>query len=81
MAILSPALARQAYNVSAIREMARRALPRPVFDFSDGAAEDERTLRRNEAAFADYDFVPEPLRGAAKRDLSVSLFGKTLSMP
>jgi L-lactate dehydrogenase (cytochrome)/(S)-mandelate dehydrogenase len=81
MAILPPALARQAYNVKATREMARRALPRPVFDFSDGAAEDERTLRRNEAAFADYDFVPEPLRGAAKRDLSISLFGKTLSMP
>lgn len=81
MAMISPALARQAYNISATREMARRALPRPVFDFSDGGAEDERTLRRNEAAFADYDLVPEPLRGAAHRDLSTTLFGKRLSMP
>lgn len=81
MAILPPALARKAYNVRATRDMARRTLPRAVFDFSDGAAEDERTLHRNEAAFADYDFVPEPLRGAATRDLSTSLFGKTLSMP
>jgi L-lactate dehydrogenase (cytochrome) len=81
MAVLSPSLARQAYSIKATRELARRALPRPVFDFSDGGAEDERTLRRNEAAFADFDLVPEPLRGAAERDLSTVLFGKTLSMP
>lgn len=81
MAILSPALARQAYSVGAVRDLASRALPRPVFDFSDGGAEDERTLRRNEAAFREIDLVPEPLRGAATRDLSTMLFGKTLSMP
>ncbi len=78
---LSPSLARQAYSIKATRELARRALPRPVFDFSDGGAEDERTLTRNEEAFADFDLVPEPLRGAAQRDLSTVLFGKTLSMP
>ncbi len=72
---------RAAYSVAAMRGLARRALPRPVFDFADGAAEDERTLRRNEAAFADYDLVPRPLDGAAERDTSVTLFGKTLSMP
>ena len=81
MAKLSASLARQAYSIGATRELARRALPRAVFDFSDGGAEDERTLRRNEEAFADFDFVPEPLRGAAQRDLSTVLFGKTLSMP
>jgi L-lactate dehydrogenase (cytochrome)/(S)-mandelate dehydrogenase len=78
---LSPALARRAYSIDAIRDLARRALPRQVFDFSDGGAEDERTLRRNEAAFADVDLIPEPLRGAAERDLSTRLFGRTLSMP
>ena len=71
MATLSPSLVRQAYSIKATRELARRALPRTVFDFSDGGAEDERTLRRNEEAFADYDLVPEPLRGAATRDLSM----------
>ena len=81
MAILSPSLARQAYSIKATRELARRALPRPVFDFADGGAEDERTLLRNEEAFADFDLVPEPLRGAGQRDLSTVLFGKTLSMP
>ena len=81
MSTLSPSLARQAYSIAATRELARRALPRPVFDFSDGGAEDERTLRRNQEAFADVDLVPEPLRGAGERDLSTVLFGKTLNMP
>lgn len=81
MTTLSASLARQAYNIAATRELARRALPLPVFDFSDGGAEDERTLRRNVEAFADFDLVPEPLRGAATRDLSTVLFGKTLNMP
>jgi L-lactate dehydrogenase (cytochrome) len=79
--MLSPSLARQAYSIKATRELARRALPRPVFDFADGGAEDERTLIHNEAAFADFALVPEPLRGAAQRDLSTVLFGKTLSLP
>lgn len=81
MAILSPSLARQAYSTRATRDLARSALPRAVFDFSDGGAEDERTLLRNEAAFGDYVLVPEPLNGAAQRDLSTVLFGRTLAMP
>ncbi len=64
-----------------MRELARAALPRPVFDFADGAAEDERTLRRNEAAFADVALLPRPLNGASERDLSLTLFGQTLALP
>ncbi|MFN4143860.1 MAG: alpha-hydroxy acid oxidase [Aestuariivirga sp.] len=71
----------KAYSVDAMRELARAALPRPVFDFADGGAEDERTLKRNEAAFGAVDLLPQPLRGAATRDLSLTLFGKTLSLP
>ena len=72
---------RKAFNIGAMRMIAKRALPQPVFDFADGAAEDEIALRRNEAAFADYNLVPRPLQGAEKRDLSVTLFGKTISLP
>jgi isopentenyl diphosphate isomerase/L-lactate dehydrogenase-like FMN-dependent dehydrogenase len=61
--------------------MAQRALPRPVFDFADGGAENEHTLRRNEAAFAQVELLPQPLRGAAERDLSVELFGRRLALP
>ena len=46
-------LRRRAYSVAALRALARRRLPRMVFDFVDGGAEEERTLRANEAAFAE----------------------------
>jgi isopentenyl diphosphate isomerase/L-lactate dehydrogenase-like FMN-dependent dehydrogenase len=69
------------YSVAAVREAARRILPRPIFDFADGGAEDERTLRRNERAFEDVALLPRPLRGAAVRDQSLMLFGARLSMP
>lgn len=72
---------RKGFNVAAMRDLARSALPRPVFDFADGAAEDEWTLRRNEAGFDGIAFRPRPLQGAAERDLSTTLFGSTLSMP
>ena len=77
----APAWQRRAYSIDALRGLARGALPRPVFDFADGGAEDEFTLRRNEAAFDDLRLLPQPLRGAAERDLSVALFGKRLSLP
>ncbi|QJP16050.1 alpha-hydroxy-acid oxidizing protein [Starkeya sp. ORNL1] len=72
---------REAISVAALRLMAKRALPTPVFDFSDGGAEGERTLRRNEEAFAHYAFLPRPLNGPGHRDQSVRLFDMDLSMP
>lgn len=81
MTVAVPAWLRRAYSIDSLRQMARGALPRPVFDFADGGAEDELTLRRNESAFDDIQLLPQPLRGAAARDLSVTLFGKRLSLP
>jgi L-lactate dehydrogenase (cytochrome)/(S)-mandelate dehydrogenase len=52
-----------------------------VFDFCDGGAEDEITRARNEAAFADWEFLPTPLNGTADRDQSVELFGERLALP
>src|SRR5258707_10971069 len=72
---------RAGYSIAAMRELARRTLPLPVFDFADGGAEDERTLRRNEAAFSSVDLVPRPLDGAAERDLAIELFGHRLGLP
>ncbi len=76
-----PAWRRRGYNVARMRALARSVLPRPVFDFADGGAEDEKTLRRNEAAFSDFDFLPRPLHGSPARDLSVNLFNKSLALP
>jgi L-lactate dehydrogenase (cytochrome)/(S)-mandelate dehydrogenase len=72
---------RRAISVAAMRALARTKLPQPIFDFADGGAEDELTLRRNESAFDDIDLLPRPLSGAATRDLSVELLGKKLSLP
>ena len=41
----------QAFSIDELRERAKRRLPRAVFDFFDGGAEDEQTLRENRAAF------------------------------
>jgi L-lactate dehydrogenase (cytochrome)/(S)-mandelate dehydrogenase len=76
-----PSWQRRGYSVGAMRALARAALPRPVFDFADGGAEDESTLRRNEAVFDEVELLPHPLSGAATRDLSVALFGRRLALP
>jgi L-lactate dehydrogenase (cytochrome)/(S)-mandelate dehydrogenase len=68
-------------SIRLLREAARRRLPQPIFDFADGGAEDEVTLRRNEEAFARWRFLPRPLEGAGNRDQSVTLFGHVLASP
>lgn len=68
-------------SIRSMRGAARRRLPQAVFDFADGGAEDEVTLRRNEGAFQRYALLPRPLQGTHLRDQSVTLFGQTLSSP
>jgi len=77
---MNPAL-KVAWSIDTLRTQARARLPRPLFDFIDGGAEDESTLRANEAAFDDWAILPRPLEGAAVRDLSVTLFGQRLASP
>jgi L-lactate dehydrogenase (cytochrome)/(S)-mandelate dehydrogenase len=72
---------RRAYSLDAIRELARGTLPRIVFDFVDGAAEDEWALRRNQEGFAALRLLPRPLNGSCARDQSVELFGRRLQLP
>ena len=62
---------RDAHCIADLRRMAQRVLPRPIFDFADGGAEDEHTLRRNEQAFDDITLLPRPLNGAAERDFGL----------
>jgi L-lactate dehydrogenase (cytochrome)/(S)-mandelate dehydrogenase len=71
----------QVHSIADLRLVARRRLPKAVFDFVDGAAEDERVVRRNEAAFGELTFLPRPLDGTSARDQSVELFGERLSGP
>ena len=64
-----------------MRRIAQRRLPKVVFDFVDGGAEDELVLRRNEAVFAETRLLPRPLNGTPTRDKSIELFGERLRTP
>lgn len=75
------ALRRRGYSVRALRALARKELPRMIFDMADGAAGDENTMRRNEAVLAEIEFVPKLLAGAPRRDQSVELFNLKLPSP
>ncbi len=68
-------------NVADLRTIARSRLPRGVFDYIDGAAEDEITLARNEAAFRDLEFRPRILRNVGAVETASTLLGKPLDMP
>jgi (S)-mandelate dehydrogenase len=70
-----------AINIEDLRERARRRLPRVVFDYLDGGAEDEATLDGNRAAFRRWTFVPRVLPGSGSVDLTIELFGERLALP
>lgn len=71
----------RAANITDLRTLARARLPRGIFDYIDGGAEDEITMRRNSDAFRDYEFVPRILRNVADIDTSTTLLGRTLASP
>ncbi len=70
-----------AVNIADLGVMAKARLPRVIFDFLDGGAEDERTLRANRTAFERYRLRPRVLTGHATRDQSINLFGQHLAAP
>jgi L-lactate dehydrogenase (cytochrome) len=72
---------RTAITVEDMRRIAKRRLPRGVFDYIDGGAEDERTLANNSAAFGQIEFCPNILRDVSEIDVSSTLLGKPVSMP
>jgi L-lactate dehydrogenase (cytochrome) len=72
---------RDCHNFHDFRRLARRRLPGPIFDYIDGAADDEVTHRRNAQSFESCDLVPNVLRGVASVDLSVTVMGQKLALP
>lgn len=72
---------RRIANVDDARRVARRQLPRGVFDYIDGAAESERTARANIEAYARLRLNPRVLRNVATVDTSTTLLGSTLRYP
>src|SRR5437763_15079364 len=72
---------RDCHNFHDFRKLAKRRLPGPIFDYIDGAADDEVTLRRNTASFERCDLLPSVLRGVETVDLSVTVMRQKLAMP
>jgi isopentenyl diphosphate isomerase/L-lactate dehydrogenase-like FMN-dependent dehydrogenase len=71
----------RAVNIEDLRRLARRRLPRAIFDFFDGGAEDEVTLRDNRAAFERVRLLPRVLVNVAEVDTAVSIFNQKASLP
>ncbi|MGJ4949503.1 alpha-hydroxy acid oxidase [Bradyrhizobium sp. HKCCYLS20291] len=71
----------QCHNFHDFRRLARRRLPGPIFDYIDGGADDESSLRRNSQSFESCDLVPNVLRGVREIDLSVTVMGQKLATP
>jgi len=68
-------------NVADLRLLARRRLPRPIFDYIDGGADDEVTLRRNAGAFTDYELIPDVLSDVSAIRTETTIFGQRTRWP
>jgi (S)-mandelate dehydrogenase len=69
------------YSIADLRTLARRRLPRAVFDFYDGGAEDERTLANNARAFDRWHLAPRVLVDVAGASTAGTLLGSPAAMP
>src|SRR6516225_1004733 len=75
-----PSISR-AVNIEDLREQGRRRLPKIVFNYIDGGAEGECTLRENRRAFDDITFRPRQAVAVPACDLRTRVLGTELSMP
>jgi len=73
--------AARAFSIEDLRTIARKRLPRAIFEFYDGGAEDEVTLRDNLEAFKRVRILPRALNDVSKVDLSCELVGGPAAMP
>jgi isopentenyl diphosphate isomerase/L-lactate dehydrogenase-like FMN-dependent dehydrogenase len=71
----------RAYNIEDLRRMARARLPRAIFDFIDGGAEDELTLRDNRAAYERRRLAPRVLQDVSAPDPACEILGVPSKQP
>ena len=69
------------YDIFDLRLAAKQRIPRPVFDYVDGAADEEVAAAANMAAFRSWRFLPRVLAGVAAADTSAPVLGATLPVP
>jgi len=78
---MSKAALARAGNIAELRALAQRRLPSPLFDFLEGGAEDEGTLRRNVESFDRWDILPRFLTDVGGIDPSTTILGQKISWP
>ncbi|KVZ01964.1 alpha-hydroxy acid oxidase [Burkholderia ubonensis] len=80
-ASVSPRALRNVLSLHDFEARARRILPRPIFGYVSGAAEDNRTLDDNRAVFDEYGLLTRVLRDVSQRQQTVELFGQRFASP
>ncbi len=71
----------RAHTIADLRHIARRRSPRAVFDYVDGGAEQEISIRRAREAYASVEFTPRVLRDVSGVDLSCTVLGRRAELP
>jgi L-lactate dehydrogenase (cytochrome) len=69
------------HDIADLRRVGRRLIPRPVFDYVDGGADEELSLRANVAAFRRYQFQPRTLVNVSEPDTSAAFLGSVAPLP
>jgi L-lactate dehydrogenase (cytochrome) len=69
------------HDIYELRRSARRVIPRPVFDYVDGAADEELSMAANVRAFRRWRFQPRALTGITKVDTATRLLDRDLTLP
>ncbi len=77
----APAVLRRMLSLHDFEEAARRRLPRPIFGYIAGAAEDNASLRDNREVFAEWGFTTRVLADVSRRSQAVELFGERYASP
>jgi isopentenyl diphosphate isomerase/L-lactate dehydrogenase-like FMN-dependent dehydrogenase len=71
----------EAYNIADLRSLAKRRLPRGIYDYVERGCEDEHGLNCNRSAFGEIKLLPRVLKDVSSVSLTTSLFGRETAMP
>ncbi|MFO1319575.1 MAG: alpha-hydroxy acid oxidase [Burkholderiales bacterium] len=71
----------RALNIEDLRQLARHRLPKSIFEFVDGGAQDEVTLHSNRHDFGRHVFLPRVLTDISKRQLATTILGSPAAVP
>src|SRR3954469_2735245 len=70
-----------AYSIEDLRKMAKKRLPRPIFEYIDGAAEDGIAIQHNREVYRSLKIKNRVLKDVSKRSTATEIFGKRIAMP